>query len=103
MRTAARSPATGAGSSHSSHAGSGSTTGMRSWTGSSSAFASVVTIEHERSQPSSLPMVPTSGSGTFHTAHSPANAIGSPSRRWMKNGSRRARFVPGGGGTRRHS
>src|SRR4029078_1997912 len=75
------------GSSHRSHADSGRITGMRLWIGAMSSLAVVVTITHERSHPSSPPRsfsLSGRSSGTFQTSHSPANASGSPSLRWMK-------------------
>ena len=64
---------------------------MRSWIGSSSAFARVVTITHERTHASGA-----SGSGIVSSrqiSHSPANASGSPSRRCTRYGWRGGRLV----------
>ena len=59
---------------------------MRSWSGASRSLARVVTITHDRSHPSAPTPSISRPSGTFHTSQSPANAIGSPSRRWMNVG-----------------
>ena len=51
---------------------------MRSWIGAIVSLAVVVMIVHEcRGSPARR-------SGPRHVSHSPANASGSPSSRWMK-------------------
>ena len=62
------------GSSQASHAEGGRITGIRSWTGAIVALGVVVMIVTVRS---GSPL----RSGPRHSSHSPASAIGSPSRR----------------------
>jgi hypothetical protein len=66
------------GESHSDHAVGGRITGIRLWTGVMVSLAAVVMIVHECSQGASGP-----ADLSRHVSHKPANAKGSPSRRWM--------------------
>ena len=61
------------GSSHVSHAVEGRITGIRSWRGDTTSFGRPVMIVHVRCR--------SSVSGSFHEAHSPARASGSPAVR----------------------